>query len=113
MPTIATFVTGYALWWVDILLCTKLRSWRAQMGLPWAFFLELHGWSGSPPLKSFLEIPTHKEATTMLICDSFKRWHVLTAVGVYCYIDLVEELRDRWLGYNDEDRAAIRGRKDI
>jgi hypothetical protein len=26
-----------------------------------------------------------------------ERWHVLTAVGVYCYIDLVEELRERRL----------------
>ena len=26
-----------------------------------------------------------------------RRWHILTAVGVYCYIDLVETLRDRHL----------------
>jgi hypothetical protein len=31
-------------------------------------------------------------------CFDIRRWHILTAWGVYCYIDLVEELRDRHLG---------------
>jgi hypothetical protein len=41
---LATFITGYILWWIDILLCAKLRNWRADIGLPCAFLLELHGW---------------------------------------------------------------------
>jgi hypothetical protein len=45
---LATFEAGYALWWTDILLCTKLRNLRAELGLPWAFVLELHGWYVKP-----------------------------------------------------------------
>ena len=35
---------GYALWLIDTFFCPTLRSWRRQMGLPWGFLLELHGW---------------------------------------------------------------------
>jgi len=61
-----TFVSGYAIWNLDFAFCAELRAFRDAVGMPLGFVTELHGW-----------------------------WHILTAVGVYCYIDLVEELRER------------------
>lgn len=37
-------VLGYGLWLIDMFCCPTLRSWRRQIGLPWGFLLELHGW---------------------------------------------------------------------
>src|SRR4051812_29870180 len=28
--SLATFITGYILWWIDILLCNELGSWRQR-----------------------------------------------------------------------------------
>ena len=41
-----SFGLGFALWVVDVTPqgCSMLRNLRAQVGLPWAFLLELHGW---------------------------------------------------------------------
>ena len=58
------FVLGYACWQVDMQACTTLRSFRLKVGLPLGVISEFHGW-----------------------------WHVLSAVGVHCYIMLVEQLR--------------------
>ena len=51
------FLGGFAIWGVDRVYCSNLRSWRRQIGMPWGFFLEGHGW-----------------------------WHLMTGVGAYCYI---------------------------
>ena len=59
-----TFVISYGCWLVDFHRCGMLQRFRAQVGLPWGIVSELHGW-----------------------------WHALSAVGVYCYICLVELLR--------------------
>lgn len=40
----AIFELGFLVWLVDGWICGWLRSWRATIGLPWAFLLELHGW---------------------------------------------------------------------
>lgn len=69
--------TAYALWLVDVFLCDRLRGMREVVGLPWAWILELHGW-----------------------------WHVLTALAVYYYIDLVEDIRER----GDTAAAGVGGR---
>jgi len=45
-------LVAYAIWNVDLEYCAQLRKIREQIGLPWAWLLELHGW-----------------------------WHVLTAVS--------------------------------
>lgn len=44
-------------------LCSKLLSLRRRVGLPFGIFLELHGW-----------------------------WHILTAIGAYTFMALVEYL---------------------
>jgi dihydroceramidase len=54
---------AFVLWNIDFGWCQQLRSLRNVIGLPWAWFLELHGW-----------------------------WHVLTAVGAALHMELVREL---------------------
>ncbi|KAE9378362.1 alkaline phytoceramidase [Stipitochalara longipes BDJ] len=57
------FVTGFAIWNVDNAICGSLTGWKRQLGMPWSFVLELHGW-----------------------------WHVFTGAGAYIFIALVEYL---------------------
>ncbi|KAF2495802.1 alkaline phytoceramidase [Lophium mytilinum] len=54
---------GYLLWNIDQHLCPMLLSFRHKVGLPFGIFLELHGW-----------------------------WHILTAIGAYTFMILVEHL---------------------
>lgn len=51
---------GFGLWNVDLEMCFKLRAFRDQIGLPWAWLFELHGW-----------------------------WHILTAAGAYEYMKVL------------------------
>ena len=48
------FVSGYAIWNLDNAFCGLLIETRRNIGMPWAFLLELHGW-----------------------------WHILTGIGAY------------------------------
>lgn len=57
------FVSGFGLWNVDNALCSSLTTAKRAMGMPWSFVLELHGW-----------------------------WHILTGIGAYIFIALVEYL---------------------
>jgi dihydroceramidase len=56
---------GYALWNIDLEYCAELRAFRQQIGLPWAWMLELHGW-----------------------------WHLLTAVGASMFMEVAREVRE-------------------
>lgn len=58
-----TLAFAYFIWHVDLERCGVLREWRAAIGLPFAWLLELHGW-----------------------------WHVLTALGASLYIRLLRDL---------------------
>jgi len=58
-----SFLLGFVLWLIDGAVCGWLRDVRGGIGLPWAFFLELHGW-----------------------------WHILTAVGAGIVIRLTKRL---------------------
>jgi dihydroceramidase len=58
------FLLGYALWNTDIHFCDVARSTRRQLGIPYGFLLEGHGW-----------------------------WHIFTGTGVYYYIVYQEYLR--------------------
>lgn len=60
---IAITLTGYLVWNIDLEFCRELRLLREQVGLPWGFLLELHGW-----------------------------WHVLTAVGAAGFMDVVRDM---------------------
>lgn len=60
---LTSFLSGYALWNLDIHLCSTWRYTRRQIGMPWGFLLEGHGW-----------------------------WHLLTGYGVYFYIVYLEYL---------------------
>ncbi|KAF2704531.1 alkaline ceramidase-like protein [Pleomassaria siparia CBS 279.74] len=51
------FLGGFAIWTLDNEACSTLRQWRRQIGMPWGFLLEGHGW-----------------------------WHVGTGIGAYYYI---------------------------
>ncbi|KAL1638103.1 hypothetical protein SLS58_008940 [Diplodia intermedia] len=68
---------GYALWNVDMHLCDPLRGVRRAVGLPAGLLLELHGW-----------------------------WHVLTAVGAYVFMALVEVLTTEEEGDGAKREAA-------
>ncbi|CAK7264332.1 hypothetical protein SEPCBS119000_000938 [Sporothrix epigloea] len=61
--SLAALGLAYFLWFVDLEGCGELRRYRAAIGLPWAWVLELHGW-----------------------------WHVLTALGASLFIRLLRDL---------------------
>jgi dihydroceramidase len=56
---------GYLLWNLEFSFCAELRSIRAQVGLPFAWLFELHGW-----------------------------WHILTAIGAAQFMGVARELRE-------------------
>ncbi|KAI4285564.1 MAG: hypothetical protein L6R35_004646 [Caloplaca aegaea] len=41
---LTSFVSGFGIWQLDNIYCSKLRTWRREIGLPWAIVLEGHGW---------------------------------------------------------------------
>lgn len=51
------FAFGFLIWNLDNIYCTKLRSWRKIIGLPFGILLEGHGW-----------------------------WHIFTGFGIYYFI---------------------------
>ncbi|KAL5408161.1 hypothetical protein PMIN03_006659 [Paraphaeosphaeria minitans] len=67
------FLGGFFFWYLDIAHCSTLRRWRHEIGMPWGFFLELHGW-----------------------------WHLMTGLGGYCYIVWGIWLRHCLNGRQDE-----------
>lgn len=67
------FLGGFALWNVDNFYCSKLKSWRHELGLPWGILLEGHGW-----------------------------WHLMTGVGAYFYIVWGIWLRHHLNGTQDQ-----------
>ncbi|KAH7388786.1 alkaline ceramidase-like protein [Pyrenochaeta sp. MPI-SDFR-AT-0127] len=54
---LSIFLGGFAVWSLDNEYCSTLIRWRREVGMPWGFILEGHGW-----------------------------WHVMTGVGAYYYI---------------------------
>jgi dihydroceramidase len=54
---LSIFLGGFLLWHLDNEHCTKLQKWRHEIGMPWGFVLEGHGW-----------------------------WHLMTGTGAYFYI---------------------------
>ncbi|KAF2866806.1 alkaline ceramidase family protein [Massariosphaeria phaeospora] len=54
---------GYFLWNIDFHLCSHVTAFKRELGLPWALVFELHGW-----------------------------WHILTGIGAYTGMALVEYL---------------------
>lgn len=60
----AISLTGYLLWNIENKFCAELRVLKTQVGLPWAWLLEFHGW-----------------------------WHVLTAVGASKFMDVAREVK--------------------
>lgn len=41
---LSVFLGGFAIWTLDNELCSSLRRWRSEIGLPWGILLEGHGW---------------------------------------------------------------------
>jgi dihydroceramidase len=62
---ISICLAGYVLWNIDLEYCAELRAIRKQVGLPWAWVFEFHGW-----------------------------WHVLTAVGAAQFMNVAREVRE-------------------
>lgn len=56
---------GYVLWQIDFRYCAQLTQLKRAVGMPWSFVFEFHGW-----------------------------WHILTAVGAYSFMALVESLTE-------------------
>ncbi|KAK3699210.1 hypothetical protein LTR37_016571 [Vermiconidia calcicola] len=65
LTTLATSLAlfAYLLWNIDYHFCSTLTRWKHQIGMPWAFVLELHSW-----------------------------WHILTAVSSYAFMAIIEFL---------------------
>ena len=40
---LSIFLGGFGIWTLDNIYCSKLRSWRHEIGLPWGVVLEGHG----------------------------------------------------------------------
>ncbi|KAJ4367522.1 hypothetical protein N0V83_007105 [Neocucurbitaria cava] len=60
---ISSGLFGYFLWNIDFHLCGYVTALKRYVGLPWGFLFELHGW-----------------------------WHILTGIGAYVGMALVEYL---------------------
>jgi len=58
---IGCFLFGYFLWQIDHIYCPQLTALKHQMGMPWSFVLEFHGW-----------------------------WHFFTAIGAYVFMVMVD-----------------------
>lgn len=41
---LSIFLGGFGLWHLDNEYCSKLVGWRREIGMPWGFVLEGHGW---------------------------------------------------------------------
>jgi dihydroceramidase len=41
---LSIFLGGFLLWHLDNVHCSTLRQWRREIGMPWGFLLEGHGW---------------------------------------------------------------------
>ena len=41
---LAIFLGGFGIWTLDNEHCGKIRGWRRELGMPWGFLLEGHGW---------------------------------------------------------------------
>lgn len=41
---LSIFLGGFGIWQLDNMYCSKLIGWRRQIGMPWGFVLEGHGW---------------------------------------------------------------------
>ena len=41
---LSIFLGGFLLWHLDRVYCSQARRWRHQVGMPWGFVLEGHGW---------------------------------------------------------------------
>ncbi|KAF2869824.1 ceramidase [Massariosphaeria phaeospora] len=70
---VSIFLGGFAIWQLDNMYCTTIRRWRREIGMPWGFFLEGHGW-----------------------------WHLMTGTGAYFYIVWGIYLR-HCLNYKQDD----------
>lgn len=41
---LSIFLGGFAVWSLDNEYCSNLVRWRREIGMPWGFVLEGHGW---------------------------------------------------------------------
>lgn len=87
------FLGGFLLWNLDNSYCSRIRTWRNSVGLPWGILLEGHGW-----------------------------WHLMTGTGAYMSLVWGIWLREclkgnkagvacQWLGDAplDGDKATVGG----
>ncbi|KAI0199575.1 ceramidase [Astrocystis sublimbata] len=64
LTALVLVLVAYLLWQIDLEYCAELRAMREQLGLPWAWLLEMHGW-----------------------------WHVLTAMSAARFMDIIREIQ--------------------
>lgn len=41
---IGSVALGFLIWNIDNIYCSRFRTWRREIGLPWGILLEGHGW---------------------------------------------------------------------
>jgi dihydroceramidase len=95
LKCVVIFISGFVLWLLDAQLCTTLISLRHQLGMPWSFFLELHGWYVT---QDYCPRDSYRLLST--------RWHIFTAIGAYIFIVLVEYLTTDAAGSEPAGRYA-------
>jgi dihydroceramidase len=81
LTTLVSFAFGYIVWLIDDWACGILTETRHLVGLPLAFFTELHGWY----VLQHLVIP---DRPVSLITRN--RWHIFTAIGGYVAVAIVD-----------------------
>ena len=77
LTRIVAFVIGYALWRLEFRSCRILRNLRHEMGLPYGFLLEFHGW-----------------------------WHVLTGLSGAAYVECIHILKHRDINERYNENAS-------
>lgn len=88
------FLGGFAIWNLDNQLCSTLRVWRRQIGLPWGILLEGHGWWYAT--HDLIQIYT-LFGLNLSVCR-----HLMTGIGAYFYIVWGIWLRHCLNGRQDE-----------
>lgn len=73
---------GYLLWQLDGIFCAQLTAWKRAVGMPWSFVFEFHGW-----------------------------WHILTAVGAYVSMMMMECLTKKEVKFEGVFFAWMRGKR--
>lgn len=92
LRSLVTFATAssllaFVIWNVDNLFCPTLTRWKHQIGWPWAILLE-----GMLLVLSHTHTLSLSWLLRLILLTGHGYWHLLTAMGAYTFMALVEFL---------------------